>query len=277
MAAKKKTATPAPADTGEAPKRKLAALEQPRADVLIAKRPDDKGGDINLTRLESVMRSIEGIIPNILQLEAAGERAKVVSEETFNKGSTFVSQCDQQWEQLETLRKSVKKPIDDYAKLIQATFTPFQNRLIVVRDKVKTMMTTFYRMEEARKKAEADKLREEQEEKAQAIAQQHEAAGNTDVAQAVLDAALAAPAPVAQVSLGRTRNAVGETVGVRRAWKGEVVDRAELLKAILDGKVPWVVIEFKQSELNTVARQVAAVGTIHGIKVTHEADLSFRS
>lgn len=270
---KKKTAPP----TGEQPRHRLAQLEQSRADVVIAKRPEDKGGDISLHRLESVTRSIESIVPNILQLEAAAGRAKVTDEATFNKGSTFVSQCDQQWEQLETLRKSVKKPVDDYAKLIQATFLPFQNRLVTVRDQVKGMMTAFYRAEEQRKSEEQAALRRQQEEQAQKIAEQHEAAGNTEVAQAVLDAALAAPAPKPAVNLGQERNALGEKVAVRRSWKGEVVDRTELLKAVLEGKVPWVVIEFKQSEINTVARQVAAEGTIHGIKVTHEADLNLRS
>lgn len=278
MATKKKAAAPPEnKPTGDAPRRKLAELVNPAADVKIAVREEDKGGDIILHRLESVMRSIESIIPNILQLEAAAGRAKIESEETFQKGSTFVSTCDAQWEQLEVLRKSVKKPVDDYGRLIQATFLPYQNRLTVIRDKVHAMMTTFYRADEARKKAAADKLRQEQEERAQAIAQEHEKAGNTEVAQAVLDAALAAPAPSAVVTLGKTRNEAGETVSVRKSWKGAVQDREALLRAILDGKVPWVVIEFKQSEINTVARQVAAEGVIHGIKVTHEADLSFRS
>ena len=260
----------------EKPKGKLVAAEPPPKPSLVVGK-SATGQDITLHRLEQVTHSLERLVPNVLQLEAAAERAKIIDEVTFNKGSTFCSSCDDQWEQIEALRVAVKKPLDDYIKLVQGIFTPMQRRLVTARDKVKALMTTFYRAEEARKKAEGDALRRQQEEQAQQIAAQHEAAGNTDVAQAVLDAAVSAPAPSIQVTLGQERNALGEKTQVRRAWKGAVADREALLRAILEGKVPWVVIEFKQAELNTVARQVQAEGVIHGIKVTHEADLSFRS
>lgn len=275
MATAKNKTTPAAGETDK-PRGKLVPAEPPPKPSLVIGK-NAAGTDITLHKLEQVTVSLERLVPNILQLEAASERAKITDEVMFNKGSTFCSSCDEQWDQIETLRKAVKRPLDDYVKLVQALFTPYQRRLEVVRDKVKGMMTTFYRAEEQRKRDEAAAQRKLQEEQAQAVAAAHEEAGNTEVAQAVLDAAVSAPAPSTQVTLGQERNALGEKTQVRKSWKGAVVNRVDLLKAVLEGKVPWVVIEFKQSEIHTVARQVQAEGVIHGIKVTHEADLSFRS
>jgi hypothetical protein len=165
----------------------------------------------------------------------------------------------------------------DYAQLISATFQPYKARLTTIRGKVKDLMNAWYRAEEARKQAEANAARAKQEAEARELAAKHEKAGNTEVAQAVLDAALNAPAPMAKPIVTMT-NAVGGRTTARKIWKGSVTNdtRADVLRGILDGKIPWVVLEFKQRELDTVARQAGAVGMFHGIKVTHETDLSQR-
>jgi len=231
--------------------------------------------ELSLHRLDQATSALENMVPNILKLEAAAERAAVTDEVTFNKGSTFVSCVDRELEQLEALRSAIYKPVWDYAQLISATFQPYKARLTAIRSTVKELMTTWYKAEEVRKQAEANAARARAEEEARELAAKHEKAGNADVAQAVLDAALNAPAPVAKPIVTMT-NAVGGRTSARKVWKGKVEDREALLRGILDGKIPWIVIDFKQKEIDTVARQAAAVGLFHGIKVTHETDLAQR-
>jgi hypothetical protein len=280
--AKAKTPTPPPPADGPIAEsiNKLSPPEPPPvATIQISK-------DISLHKLDQATNAIETMIPNILKLEAAAGRAEkkgIATEADFNKGSTFVSAVDRELEQLEALRSSIYKPIWDYGKLIQATFSPYKSRLDTIRTKVRDLMTTWYKTEEKRLADEAAAKRKEEEDKAQKIAEEHQEAGRPEVAQAVLDAALAAPAAKVSVfsSGGSAKvNALGGKTTPRKVWKGAIPttpeDRKAALQAIIDGQLPAIVIEWKQAELNTVARQCQAIGTFHGIRVTHEVDLSQR-
>src|SRR5256885_16106612 len=66
-------------------------------------------------------------------LEAQGERAVIDSDETYQKGSDFLTVCDQQWRQLGGLRKANKGPVGDYQKFIQTPLPPIQGRITDVK------------------------------------------------------------------------------------------------------------------------------------------------
>lgn len=255
---------------------KLAPPEPPPAPTVIVGRTEGaEGRDITLHRLEQVTNALERLVPNVTKLEAAAQRAKVESEEDFNKASNFISLVDQQWKQIEALRKSVKTPVDDYAALIQATFTPYLNRLKTAKENVRKLATDWWNREEERKRKEAEALRKQQEEEAHRIAQEHQAAGREDVAEAVLSAAMNAPVVVDKPVM-TTVNAFGKRTVAPKRWKGEVTDREALLRGILEAKIPWVVIQIQQKEIDTVARQFNAEGTFCGIRCYQETVLQQR-
>src|SRR5262245_15821282 len=173
MATKAKKAA-APKDTPPPAPAKLAALPPPpKGDFSVTT-------DITLHRLESATQSLAHVLPNILQLEAAANRAVVDSEAAFNKGSTFLSACDGQLVQVEALRKAIYQPVWDYAKLIQATFKPYSDRLTAARQKVRDLMTSYYNAEEKRKRDEAAAAQRAIDEEAQALAIRHAAAGDQE-------------------------------------------------------------------------------------------------
>src|SRR5690606_35090173 len=132
------------------------------------------------------------------------------------------------FDQVETYRKSVKGPIDDYGKFIQSIFKPLLEmaKNPIGRnggsDIVSAKMLTYQQEEErkAREKQEAD--RKAREEEARRLAEEERAKGNTEVAAAIEDAAAAAPAPRVETAISNVR-VDGARAQVTKTWTGEVI------------------------------------------------------
>ncbi|OLB83115.1 MAG: hypothetical protein AUI15_36645 [Actinobacteria bacterium 13_2_20CM_2_66_6] len=200
-------------------------------------------------------------------LEAQGERAVIDSDETYQKGSDFLTVCDQQWRQLEDLRKATKGPVDDYAKFIQTLFLPIQGRFLAVKDGMRARMLAYQKAAEARRLEAERKVREAQEAAALELADQAAKGGNTAVADAILEAATAAPPARAPVRKIGGSNTFGRSTHIAETWQGRIVEPMEALKAIVAGQLPITLIEWRQVELNAVARQVKVEGIFRGLKV----------
>lgn len=208
-------------------------------------------------------------------LEAQGERAVIDSDEAFQKGSDYLSVCNQQWDQLEDLRKAVKGPVDDYAKFIQSLFLPIQARFKAANQAMRGRMLTYQKAAEARRAEAEAKVRRAQEEAALQLAADQEAKGDEAGATAILEAATtAAPRPQPRKIAGS--NTFGRSTHVAELWVGRVAEPMEVLKAIIAGQLPISLIDWRITELNKVAREVKVVGTFRGIKIEKQEDLRQR-
>lgn len=199
-------------------------------------------------------------------VEAQAGRAVIDSEESWQRGSDFLTVCDEQWNQLETLRKATKGPIDDYGKFIQALFVPLQTRFKLPRGEVAGKMDTFRKAEETRRKVAAAAVQKANEEAAAKLAQEAEDRGDTAAASAILEVATLAPVAPAPMRLGGT-NSFGKSTHTVKRWTASVENPMELLKAIFDGRIPISVIDWKQLELNKVAAALKVEKTVFGLKV----------
>lgn len=208
-------------------------------------------------------------------LAAQSERALIDTERKWQKGSDFLTVCDEQWDQLEALRKATKGPVDDYGKFIQAIFVPIQQRVAAAKLLVSNRMSAFQLAEEARRKKVAEDLQKANEEAAAKLAQEAEDRGDTDTAQAILEVATTAPVPVAPLRLGGT-NSYGRSTFNAKRWTASVEKPFEVLQAILDGKLPVSLIEWKQSELNKEATKLKVEKVVHGLKVFQTSNLQQR-
>ena len=200
-------------------------------------------------------------------LEAQGERAVIDTDEAYQKGSDFLTLCDQQWRQLEDLRKATKGPVDDYGKFIQGLFLPIQSRFVAVKEGMKARMLSYQKAAEARRLEAERKVRAAQEAAALELAEQEAKGGNTAAADAILEAASAAvPARAPPRKIGGS-NTFGRSTHVAETWVGRVVEPMEVLKAIIAGQLPVTLLEWRQVELNQVARSVKVEGTYRGLKI----------
>jgi len=211
----------------------------------------------------------------VKELEDQGTRVKIDSPEAFQRGTEFLSICKQHATQLESFRVTVKRPIDDYGKFIQALFKPLLERLDGLSRSVGAHMLAFQKAERERLEREQAEARKRQEEEALKLAQEREASGDTEAAAAIMEAATMAPMPMAAPRLGVT-NSAGQRAQVTARWVGTVAEPMEVLKAILAGKYPVSLIDWKPIELNRAAAAIKAEGVHLGLRVSKEESLGMR-
>jgi len=200
-------------------------------------------------------------------LEAQFERAVIDTDEAFARGSDFLSVCEQQWKQLEDLRKATKGPVDDYGKFIQTLFLPIQSRFASVKSAMQGRMLGYQKAAEARQREAEAKVRKAQEAAALELADQEAKSGNVAAADAILDAATAVPPARAPARKITGSNTFGKSTHIAESWQGRVIEPMEVLKAIIAGQLPITLLEWRQAELNAVARQVKVEGIYRGLKV----------
>lgn len=209
------------------------------------------------------------------ELEEMQLRAVIDSADAYTRGSDFETICKNNFEQLEVMRKTVKGPVDDYAKLIQSIFVPKQTRFTAVSKLMNAKRTVYHKAEEKRLADEAAAQAKKNEEEMLKLAEQTEAAGDAKGAAAILEAAVVAPVPVSQVRIGGS-NSFGKSSSITKRWVGTVEKPFEVLAAIISGKYPIDMIEFKQIELNSAAKKIGAKGTFNGLKVDQSETLGNR-
>lgn len=219
-------------------------------------------------QLEPFKRAVEN-------LEAQADRAVIDSESAYQKGSDFETICSDNWNQLEDLRKAVKGPVDDYGKFIQSLFVPLQTRFKAAKEAVNSKRLAWWRAEDKRQKEAAEAVRRANEEAALKLAEQAEKSGDTAGAAAIMEVATMAPAPKPAMRVGG-RNTFGKSDNLTKRWTASVENPMEVLKAILEGKVPISILEWKQAELNKVASQLKVEKSIFGLKIFQTESLQQR-
>lgn len=131
---------------------------------------------------------------------------------------------------------------------------------------------------EAKAKAEAEAKAKKEQEKLQAKAEKAEAKGLTDTAEelkAQAEQVAAAPRPVAakpqaiETSAGKVND--------KTTTRFSIQNQSEFLKALFDGKIPFNVLEVKDSAMRQFAKLHGIESGVHyGIKFWQETKVSFR-
>jgi hypothetical protein len=239
--------------------------------VLVVDPPQqhvEVGHGITLMHPLELIRQVTPFVENANELSAQAERAVINSDDAYNKGTEFLSSCTQQWNQIESIRTTAKKPVDDFARFIQNQCTPAQGLLTTAKRKLGDLMLAYRRKVEADRAAAAEIVRKAQEAEALKLAEQEQDKGNTGVAAAILDAATTMPAPRPAAPIGGARtNSFGRSTNVASRWVGSPAEPMTILAAIIKGNIPVSCIEWNQAELNKVAKAVGVVGVFNGVKV----------
>ena len=115
------------------------------------------------------------------------------------------------------------------------------------------------RAEEARLQAIAQKQAEDE---ALAMAEQAEAAGDHEIAEAIIAAPVAAPV----VRVAPTAPKPSRLTAGRSVWSAEVVDLMALVKAVAAGLQPITLIEPNMTALNGRAREAESALAIPGVR-----------
>ena len=217
-----------------------------------------------------VTNSLQVFNKNAQDFSGQCTRAEIVDAETYQAGNDLLQFASSQLKQLETYRKSVKQPIDDYAKLIQSVFKPVQERYEKSRDELSKKMLAWRNEQERIERERVEAARKAAEEEALKIAAQAEAQGNALGANALVDA-------VANTKI-RTQSVVppsvmGRNAAKRTHWTGSAHDPMQILREIVAGNLPLHIVEFSPSGLNKIANEIQVEGISRGIKITKSETL----
>jgi len=204
------------------------------------------------------------------------KRAEVHDQESADKASLFLSVVKNKADRLESYRRSVKKPVDDYAAFIQSLFRPISDCLSDAKKLVSSKASDYLVEQERKLREEREAERRRQEEAALKIAAEAEAAGDAAGAEMILDASLKQKPEPKSATPPQVTNSLGGKLGLRRTWKGTVASPETVLRAILDGRLPWSLISWNQAALNEVARGIGQEGVFVGVRCDHVASASVR-
>jgi hypothetical protein len=269
-------AQPAPAEApaDPPPAAKPVAVVNPEPEVLPPQEVELSPG-ISLSPFLRVVASLQPFVQKAEALEAMAGRAVIESDETYAKGLQFLQIAIRDWDQVEALRKTIKGPIDDYGKLIQATFLPVLGRIDAAKGVVNKKMLTHKQAVEAKAREEQEAIRKKQQEEADRLAEAERKKGNEAGAAAIQEAAAVIPQREVVTSLSSVSFG-GMKAGTRKVWQGTVAKPLDVLKAIIEGRVPISVLTWNQADLNRYAVTIKVKGELNGILIDEVESLATR-
>lgn len=178
--------------------------------------------------------------------------------------------------------KGMKDTAHKAWRTICDTESSYLDPLEAAEKQIKEKVVTFTRIEEDKqreiaRKAEAQRLEAERKERERIEEQARKARENGKVekaealqekAQAVYIAPVFTPPPPPTKAAGATFKTV---------WKAEVMDKKEVMKSVLDGKISPDAIEIDQSVVNKLAGVCKNSMTIPGLRFYEEKQMSVRA
>ena len=200
--------------------------------------------------VSALIASLPQVVTTVAEYEAAGSRLRDVKQRSSD---------------LDKLRKSMTRPMDDAKARVMELFRPILGELSSAETILKARMIGFQEREDARVRAE-QVLIEQERAAVEALAGQAAESGDYEQAMALQDerSALRDAAPGYAKDESGYRPAVGTSTTVR--WHAEVVDVAALVLAVAMGEAPLGLLEPNQQALDALARATKAESTLPGVQ-----------
>lgn len=171
---------------------------------------------------------------------------------------------------MDTLRKSMTRPLDESKRRIMDLFRPIEQQLADAEQHVKGQMLGFYQQEQRRLAAERAEAEAERQRLAAESYKAAEEGRHTDALVAAEDS-LAVPEPPKAPP-----RAAGTSV--LTTWHAEVVDLQALLLAVATGEAPLGLVKADQSALDALARATKQEGVvIPGVRFFKEDSMRGRA
>ena len=194
--------------------------------------------------------------------EAAAEDLKAIKEKA---------------KELDGLRTRLKKPSLDEGRAIDKHFKKPLDFLASAEGVLKGAILTFQQAEQAKLaeqqrllQIEQDRLQREADAEQQARVEAARAAGNHDEAEALQQELVYVPA-VAQVEQTKLAG-----ISTRASWKGRVVDKLALVKAVAEGRADLALLEVNQAVLDGLAKALKGGLSVPGCEPYEDKTLSVR-
>jgi septal ring factor EnvC (AmiA/AmiB activator) len=236
------------------------------------------------TQKSLAIAELNPIVTDIAAFAGTIEGLDVSDEETQGQVGDLVKMMNHRRKKLEDKRISLVKPLSGVVNEINALFKPPRDRIDEIVAIAKKKMNTFARAqaalanEKARQAREvAERERKEAEELAEALrkkaGQEAEPIARTVVEEAEKKVVKAAKPEASKVEVTRGREA---SVVVTKTWKGKVVDKMTLVKAVAEGRLPLNLVEPNMAAIQGVARELKRAQVVGGIEIWEDVGTMVR-
>lgn len=180
------------------------------------------------------------------------EGQKIETDEQLGSSSALLGVIKKRRRDLEELRMSITRPMDEAKRRVMAIFQPAEDGLLDVEKTLKDAILAYTR-EQARLQYEAqaklDDAANRERDRLRRLAEKQRAADHTDRAEVSEERAETVEAPIVQAP-----SVPKGPVHVRTTWSAEVVDLLELVKACAEGRQPLGLLQPNVVALNDLAR-----------------------
>lgn len=204
------------------------------------------------------------------------EHYAVTDAATYNMAGDELKRIKNQAKELDALRVSMTRPLDEAKKKIMDFFRRPAQLLADAESAIKRSMLTYQR-EEERKRREAEARAQEaarkEQERLRREAAKLEAKGKAE--QAAAKIAIAESLPAAVVVAAPAPHVQGISTSTR--WSAEVTDLVALARAVGAGEVPAMAIQANTTFLGQQARSLKGQLNYPGVRAVSEESLSARA
>lgn len=227
------------------------------------------------TQKAIAIAELNPIVTDIAAFAGTIEGLDVTDEETQGQVGDLVKMMNHRRKKLEDKRLSLVKPLNGVVNEINALFKPPRDRIDQIIDIAKKKMNIFARAQAAlanmrakQAQEEAERERKEAEELAEILrkktGQEAEPIAQVIVQEAEKKVEKAAKPEASKVAVTRGREA---SVAVTKTWKGKVVSKMALVKAVAEGRLPLNILEPNMAAIQGLARQIKREQDVDGIQI----------
>ena len=184
----------------------------------------------------------------------------IQSSEQFVEAGETLKGVKQQQHQLDALRKTMTRPLDEAKRAILALFEPRVGQLDRIEKALKAAVAKYTREREEARRLEEARLREQQRKEAERLEARAEAArakGQEEKAEALLDRIPSVP-----IVLVDTEKVAG--ISMRMLWQAEVVNLRELAAFVAEsGSTAYITPDL--AALGATARSTEGLAKVPGV------------
>jgi ATP-dependent Clp protease ATP-binding subunit ClpA len=206
------------------------------------------------------------------QLVTTFSSFRIVTAEDYSLSGSQLKQVKDAQKKLDTLRKSITRPIDAAKAAVMDLFRAPESKLNQAETSIKRAMVAF-QQEQQRLRAEeqrkADEAARKEREKLEAQAAKATASGKVEKAEQLEQRAATVVAPVIQREAPKVAG-----INTREVWKAECTDLKALVKAIAEGRAPLSLVIANDKVIGAQARSLKGDFVCDGIRVWSEQSIA---
>lgn len=231
----------------------------------------------------SAVVAIEEVEQRALTLPEKADHIRIMDADTFKEAAEFTLTLRAIKKEIDnTFDPIVKKAHEAHKEAVaqkKKVMEPVEHAQKIIDKKI----GDFHAEQERIRKAEEDRLRREAEERARKEeeerrleeASRYEQEGDTEMAEAILEAPITPQAVI--VPKVESQAPKIEGLSVAKTYKAEVVSLAQLVQAVAQGQAPIALLEVNQTALNGMARALKEAFCVPGCRVVVESSVRGRS